>query len=400
MTKDKQTMIMQTNPKASYLASKAEIDAAIQRVLESGYYVLGQEVEAFEQAFAAYIGVKHGIGVANGTDALEIGLRACRIGPGDVVITVSHTAVATVAAIELVGAVPLMVDIDPSSYTMDVNCLEAAIAWVHNNPSMGTLKAIIPVHIYGHPANMPAIMALADRHGLYVIEDCAQAHGAVLNDRKVGTWGHLAAFSLYPTKNLGALGDAGIVVTDDPTLAEAMSIQRQYGWRQRYISDVAGMNSRLDPLQAAILQVKLQRLDWENAQRQWVAAEYNRQLSGLPLALPQLSGNIVHVYHQYVIRVNERDRLQQFLSEQQIGTGIHYPVPVHQQPAYRSRLPKDYSSLPITEQLSQEILSLPMHPYLMPEEVQRVVEQVKDWCQKTLTVSALSDFRVGAVAQS
>ena len=396
MTKDNQTMILQTNPKASYLASKAEIDAAIQRVLESGFYILGQEVEAFEREFAAYIGVSHAIGVANGTDALEVGLRACGVGPGDVVITVSHTAVATVAAIELVGAVPLMVDIDPVSYTMNVSCLEAAIAWVQNNPTVGQLKAIIPVHIYGHPAAMPAIMELANRHGLYVIEDCAQAHGAMLNDRKIGTWGHLAAFSLYPTKNLGALGDAGIVVTNDATLAEAMTVQRQYGWRQRYVSDVAGMNSRLDPVQAAILRVKLRRLDWENSQRQWVAAEYNRQLSDLPLQLPQLDGDVVHVYHQYVVRVSDRDSLHQYLSDYQIGTAIHYPVPVHQQPAYQSRLPDEYRKLPTTEQLRQEILSLPMHPYLTPEDVQRVVERVADWCQKTRIASSA---RMNAIAQ-
>lgn len=400
MTKNEQTMILQTNPKASYLANKAEIDAAIQGVLESGFYILGQEVEAFEQEFAAYIGVNHAVGVANGTDALEIGLRACGVGSGDVVITVSHTAVATVAAIELVGATPLMVDIDPISYTMDVRCLEAAIASVQSNPAMGQLKAIIPVHIYGHPANMPIIMELADRHRLYVIEDCAQAHGAMLNDRKVGTWGHLAAFSLYPTKNLGALGDAGIVITNDAKLADEMAIQRQYGWRQRYISDVAGMNSRLDPIQAAILRIKLHRLDWENSQRQWVAAEYSRQLSGLPLQLPQLQGDVAHVYHQYVIRVSDRDSLQQFLREHQIGTGIHYPVPVHHQPAYQSRLSNDYRRLPTTEQYSQEILSLPMHPYLTVEEVQRVVERVMDWCQKLpVANSILSSPRVSATVQ-
>ncbi|NES21166.1 MAG: DegT/DnrJ/EryC1/StrS family aminotransferase [Symploca sp. SIO3E6] len=378
--------VMQANPKAGYLAHKAEIDAAIKNVLESGYYILGQEVEAFEREFATFIGVDHGIGVANGTDALEVALRVCGVGAGDVVITVSHTAVATVAAIELVGAMPLLVDVDSVSYTMDVDCLEEAILQVQQNPSMGQLKAIIPVHLYGHPANMPAIMELAERHGLSVIEDCAQAHGAKLNNRKIGTWGHLAAFSLYPTKNLGALGDAGIVVTNDARLAEEASIYRQYGWRQRFISDVPGMNSRLDPIQAAILRVKLRYLDQDNAYRQHVAAKYNSSFQELPLQLPQLKGDVNHVYHQYVVRsCDERDRLKEFLTAQGIGTSIQYPVPVHLQPAYHSRVPLGLRRLPVTEQLCQEILSMPIHPHLSEEEVERTTSAMVTWYQQAGT---------------
>lgn len=371
--------ILQTNPQASYLARKTEIDQAIQRVLESGYYILGQEVEAFEQAFAAYIGVNHAIGVANGTDAIEVALKACGVGAGDVVITVSHTAVATVSAIERVGATPLLIDIDPVTYTMDLNRLESAIAQVQQNPSMGHLKAIVPVHIYGHPANMPAIMELADRYDLFVIEDCAQAHGAILNGRNIGSWGHLAAFSLYPTKNLGALGDGGIVVTNDARLAEEVSVLRQYGWRQRYISDIPGLNSRLDPIQAAILSVKLRYLNEENAQRQWVAQHYNTLLAGLPMRLPQLQGDVTHVYHQYVVRSHDRDGLKAFLDGYKIGTAIHYPAPVHLQPAYQSRTPIGNGGLDVTERLCQEILSLPMHPYLTYEQINRTAEAIVAW---------------------
>lgn len=371
--------ILQTNPKASYLAYKAEIDAAIQRVLDSGFYILGEEVEAFEREFADFVGVPYGVSVANGTDALEIALRACGIGAGDVVLTVSHTAVATVAAIELVGAKPVFVDVDPVTFTIDLDRLEAEIAQVKNTPSLGTLKAIIPVHLYGHPCNMPAIMRLAEVHGLYVIEDCAQAHGATLNERNIGTWGHLAAFSLYPTKNLGAIGDAGIVVTRDEQLANELKSLRQYGWRERYISDIPGMNSRLDVLQAAILRVKLKYLAADNQKRQAIAQTYSEQLSHLPVQLPQLVGDVSHVYHQYVIRVEQRDAMLDFLKNQGIGVAIHYPQPVHLQPAYQGRIVSATGELKVTEQLCQEILSLPMHPFLTQDEVQTVIAEITNW---------------------
>ena len=267
-------MIPQTDPRASYLEHKAEIDTAIQRVLDSGWYILGKEVDAFERAFAAYVGITHAIGVANGTDALELALRACGIGPGDLVFTVSHTAVATVAAIELVGATPVLVDIDPATYTLDPNCLEAALA----HPPAGRPKAVIPVHLYGQPADMPAILELVRRYDLYIIEDCAQSHGAKLAGRMTGSWGDIAAFSFYPTKNLGALGDGGMVVTKDHDLAEKVQLLRQYGWKKRYVSEYPGGNSRLDELQAAILHSKLPYLDLENHRRREIASQYSELL--------------------------------------------------------------------------------------------------------------------------
>src|SRR5688572_19253148 len=241
--------ILVSDPRRGYLAYRDEIDSAISRVLQGGMYILGSEVASFEREFAAYLGVAHAIGVASGTDALIVALKACGVGPGDSVITVSHTAVATVAAIELAGATPVLIDIDPDTFTLDASQLEGAIA---AHPST---RAVIPVHLYGHPADMPSILDAASRHDLYVIEDCAQAHGASLAGRMAGTWGHMAAFSFYPTKNLGALGDGGAVATNDPSIAERAAALRQYGWRTRYISDFPGMNSRLDEIQSAVLRV-------------------------------------------------------------------------------------------------------------------------------------------------
>lgn len=377
-----QDVILQTDPKASYLSHKAEIDAAISRVLDSGWYILGREVEAFEGEFASYVGVGYALGVANGTDALEIALRACDIGAGDAVITVSHTAVATVAAIELVGATPVLVDIDPETFTIEPNRLEDTIK---EQLALGDrLKAVIPVHLYGHPADMSAIMEVAKRHGLYVIEDCAQSHGAAIEGRPTGTWGHLAAFSFYPTKNLGALGDGGAVVTDDPELAQKMRSLREYGWRERYISEIPGMNTRLDELQAAILRVKLQYLDQDNTQRQQAASLYEALLSTTPLILPQRKGDVAHVYHQYVVRSRHRDEIRSFLKANSIGTSIHYPAPVHLQSAYQGRVAIGKGELHNTEQIGREIFSLPMQPHLTDEQVRRVSEMIVLWHQHTV----------------
>ena len=382
MNKDRRLSIPQTDPKANYLAHRTEIDAAIGRVLESGWYILGEEVAAFEEEFAAYIGVRCAVGVASGTDALEIALRACGIGPGDAVFTVSHTAVATIAAIERVGAAPLFVDIDPITLTMAPNYLEDAIKAHNSNSSqlstIGSPKAIIPVHLFGHPADMPAILGIAQRHGLYVIEDCAQAHGAALRGRKVGTWGNLAAFSFYPTKNLGALGDGGMVVTNDQGLDERVRLLRQYGWRERYVSQIPGLNSRLDELQAAILRVKLRYLDEENERRQSLARMYNALLADTALVLPEVHPDAVHVYHQYVVHLPQRDALRECLRQKGIGTLIHYPLPVHMQPAYRGRLP-DIASLEQTEEVSQQVLSLPMFAQLSEEQVRKTAQSIITW---------------------
>lgn len=371
---------------AGYRARREEIDQAIHRVLEKGWYILGEEVKAFEEEFARYVGVRHGVGVANGTDALHVALRAAGIGPGDRIVTVSDTAVATVAAVELAGATPVLVDIDPVTYTLDPNRLAETLKEYDRGlrPEGGRRpRAVIPVHLYGHPADMPAILEIARRYELLVIEDCAQAHGAALAGHRVGTWGHLATFSFYPTKNLGALGDGGAVVTNDARLAENVRLVREYGWRERYVSQLAGMNSRLDELQAAILRVKLPHLDGENARRREIAAVYDRMLAETDrVERPGRRAGVDHVFHLYAIRSRNRDQLQEYLKAHAIGTLIHYPVPVHQQPAYRDRVPLGAGGLPHTEQVCREILSLPMYPQMTDEQARYVGQTIIGWCDQ------------------
>ena len=361
----------QSDPKASYLAHQPEIDQAIRQTLDSGWYILGKQVAAFEQEFAAYIDVGQCVGVANGTDAIVLALRACGIGAGDAVITVSHTAVATVAAIELAGAEPLMVDIDPATFTISPQSIEDAIKTYRGK---ARIKAIIAVHLYGHPADMVAIQELARRYDLRVVEDCAQAHGAKIGERRVGSLGDIAAFSFYPTKNLGALGDGGAVVTNDSGLAERLKLLREYGWRERYVSEIAGMNSRLDELQAALLRVKLKALDAENERRRQIARSYDERLTATSLRLPQVCGDVAHVYHQYVVRSGERDALKERLRANGVGTLIHYPVPIHLQPAYRNRSVAE--ALPETERAAKEVLSLPMFPQLTDEQIEQACQAI------------------------
>jgi dTDP-4-amino-4,6-dideoxygalactose transaminase len=365
--------IPQTDPRAAYWAQKAEIDAAILQVLDSGQYILGRAVERFENDFAAYLGLAYGVGCASGTDALELALRACGIGAGDLVFTVSHTAVATVAAIERAGATPVLVDIEPGGFAMDPAALDAAL----RDPLPGRPAAILPVHLYGEPADLVAIGELARVRGLRLIEDCAQSHGARYRGRAAGSFGDFACFSFYPTKNLGALGDAGIVATADPSLAEAAREIREYGWRERYVSARSGINTRLDPIQAAVLAVKLPRLDADNARRQAIAARYDKGLAGLPLALPPRRADCSHVFHQYVIRSQDRDGLREHLRAAAIGTGIHYPVPVHLHPAYRGRVPAGPTGLRHSEQVAGQILSLPMYPQLGDAAVDRVIGEIR-----------------------
>lgn len=367
--------ILQSDPKAGYLAHREAIDRAIAETLAGGWYILGKQVAAFESEFAEYLGAGYAIGVANGTDAISLALR-CLVDPGDLVIVPSHTAVATVVGVEMAGATPLFVDIDPASYTLDPNLLEESIrAWKGN----GRIRAILPVHLYGHPAAMEDLPAIARRHELVVIEDCAQAHGAMLHNRKAGTFGQMAGFSFYPTKNLGALGDGGAIVTADPALAQKAASLREYGWRERYISYDQGVNSRLDELQAAILRVKLRSLDTENQRRRQIAALYDEGLAGLSLSLPRVREGVHHVYHQYVIRCEKRDALREHLRAREIGTLIHYPVPVHRQPAYRDRYPVHRNQLPVTDRMAAEILSLPMHPALTDEQAARVCGAIREW---------------------
>jgi dTDP-4-amino-4,6-dideoxygalactose transaminase len=362
--------IVPCSPHANYEHYKTEIDSAIARTLAAGTYILGEAVAAFEKAFASYVGVGHGVGVGSGTDALVVALRACGIGPGDEVVTVSHTAVATVAAVELCGAVPVLVDIDAREFTMDPAAIEAAIT--------KKTKAIVPVHLYGQMARIEAIMQIAQRRGLKVIEDCAQAHGAMRGGKKAGSFGHAAAFSFYPTKNLGAIGDGGMVCTNDAAVAQAARALREYGWRTRYVSDVPGLNSRLDELQAAILTVKLRHLDEDNRARQDLARAYDKGLADCGLSLPVCGEGNTHVYHQYVVTSPARDRLREHLSAHGIGTLIHYPVPVHAQPAYLNRT-RTAGSMARTEAAARSVLSLPMYPELPEESALKVVDAIRSW---------------------
>jgi len=363
-------MILCANPGAQYRAHKAEIDAAIARVLERGWYILGDEVRAFEAEFAGYVGAAHGVGVGSGTEALHLALAACGIGPGDEVVTVSHTAVATVAAVAMAGATPVFVDIAPTYYTLDPRALAAAITL--------RTKAVVVVHLYGQPADLDGVLAVARPRGLRVIEDCAQAHGAQYRGRPVGSWGDLACFSFYPTKNLGALGDGGMVVTGDAALAERVRLLREYGWAERYVSHVGGWNSRLDELQAAVLRVKLRHLDADNAVRVTLAARYDAALAGAAVVTPACRPDATHVFHLYVVRSARRDELQAFLKSRGVGALVHYPVPVHLQPAYKGRF-RGGEELAESERAAREVLSLPLYPELEPEAVDAVARTVREF---------------------
>jgi dTDP-4-amino-4,6-dideoxygalactose transaminase len=366
-------MILCGNPRAQYMAHKAEIDAAVLAVMEKGWFVLGDEVLAFEKELASYIGVAFGVGVGSGTEALHLALAACGIGVGDEVITVAHTAVATVAAIELSGATPVLVDIEPDYYTLDPSKLAAAIG--------PRTRAVVPVHLYGQTADLSPIMEIARNRGLKVIEDCAQSHGAMYQGKRAGAWGDMACFSFYPTKNLGALGDGGMVVTNDPELAGRTRLLREYGWAERNVSSVTGWNSRLDELQAAVLRVKLGHLDRDNGHRQKLALFYDEALSEYQLVQPKIRDEGTHVYHLYVVRSSERDDLHAFLRAHEIGALVHYPVPVHEQPAYCRRL-RGADRLPETERIAREVLSLPIYPELSPDEAGQVVTTVRDYFER------------------
>ena len=369
------------NPHAAFELRKEEILDAVIRSLDSGQYILGAEVEAFEKDFAAWLGLEHAAGCASGTDAIELALRAMGVGPGKAVFTVSHTAVATVAAIERAGGVPVLVDIDAATYTMDPASLEASVLYVQANHPDLTPAVVIPVHIYGHPCDMDAISDIASRYNLVMLEDCAQAHGAHYKNRMVGTIGSAAAFSFYPTKNLGALGDAGAVATNNIALAEDLAALRQYGWKQRYISAVSGINSRLDPVQASILLVQLRYLNDDNSARRRLAAAYADKLHSCGLILPQVATWAKPVFHLYVVRcARERSSFVTFLRNKGVGTAIHYPMPVHLQPAYAGRILAP-AGLTVTEGIMDELVSLPMFPQLSVTAVDRVCSAILEWCR-------------------
>ncbi|MBI4771352.1 MAG: DegT/DnrJ/EryC1/StrS family aminotransferase [Chloroflexi bacterium] len=360
-------MIPQADPGAFVRAHRAEIDAALARVLDSGCYILGPEVAAFEAEFAAFLGVAHAVAVASGTEALWLALLAAGIGPGDEVILPSLTASATAAAVVGAGATPVFADVRPADLTLDPDRLPAALS--------PRTRAVLPVHLYGNPANLPALADFCAGHGLPLIEDCAQSHGATLGGRLTGAFGALAAFSFYPTKNLGALGDGGAVVTPDPELAERLRLLRQYGWQERYSSAVHGWNSRLDELQAALLRVRLAHLPADNARRREIASAYRRGLDPgrFPAAWPAPGAG--GAFHQYVVRVRDRAALQGHLARRGIGAGVHYPIPCHLQPAY-ARYGQGPGSLPVAEGACREVVSLPMYPELTDEQVERVVAAV------------------------
>ncbi|MCX7373149.1 MAG: DegT/DnrJ/EryC1/StrS family aminotransferase [Alphaproteobacteria bacterium] len=369
-------VIAQADPGASYRAQKTEIDIAVARALNSGWYILGAEGAAFEREFGAWLGDgMHAVGCANGTDALALILRGMDIGPGSTVVTVSHTAVATVAAIEMVGATPLLLDIDPEHYTMDADELAAVLE--DPPPGIPPIRAVILVHIYGQAGDIGPMLAACEKAGVPLIEDCAQCHGATIGGRKLGTLGAAAAFSLYPTKNLGALGDGGVLATPDKALAERIAAIRQYGWRERYVSSLVGINSRLDEVQAAILRVKLPVLDAGNARRRAIAARYDAALKGTSLIPPARRADSEHVFHQYVLRSAVRGELMARLKADGVGTGIHYPVPVHEQSAYAGRIAMGPAGCAETSRAATEVFSLPMYPELTDAQVALICGALK-----------------------
>lgn len=364
--------ILTADPGAGYRALKEEIDEAIRTVLDGPGYILGEAVSRFETDFARYIGVEHGVGVNNGTDAIHLALRALGIGPGDEVITVSHTAVATVAAIGMAGAVAVLADVHPITRTIDPAAVGALITT--------RTKAIIAVHLYGQPADVDALLLLCEKHGLALVEDCAQAHAARWKGTMVGSFGRLATFSFYPTKNLGAIGDAGMIVTHDAALAAKLKLLRQYGWEKPQYSIIEGWNSRMDPLQAAILSVKLRHLNDHTARRRELAQRYNDVLKDLPIGLPIEGERCMHVYHLYVIELQDgptRDALRTYLAERGIMVGIHYEYGVHEQPAYRDRI--RIGTMAVTERLARTVLSLPLYPELTDEDQRRVSDAVRSF---------------------
>lgn len=365
-------MIPWASPVAGYRAHRAEIERAITRVLESGNYILGGEVEAFEDAFARYCGARYGVGVGSGTDALVLALKALGVEPGDEVITVSHTALATVAAVIAVNATPVLVDVDSLFYTIDPTAIEAAIT--------PKTKAIVAVHLYGQPADLDAIKILADRYRLALIEDCAQATGALHRGRRVGSIGHVGCFSFYPTKNLGAIGDAGMVVTNDPNVAAAVRALRQYGWNERRETKSTGINSRLDPVQAAVLNVKLPHLDSQNARRAAAAEHYAQAFAGACMGLPAQRPDTRHAYHLYVVQCAAREQMQKALASSGIATAVHYPLPAHLHAGYSERVTVPKAGLPITEKLARTVLSLPLYPELGEEDIAAVIAAVLRIC--------------------
>jgi dTDP-4-amino-4,6-dideoxygalactose transaminase len=339
---------------------RTELDAAIARVLDSGRYILSEEVERFESAFAGASGATHAVGVASGTDAITIALLAAGVVAGDEVITAPNTCVPTIVGIERAGAVPVLADVDPTTYTLDPAAVERRLT--------SRTKAILPVHLYGHPADVPALA----QFGIPVIEDCAQAHGAELGGRPAGSLGVAAAFSFYPTKNLGAVGDAGAVVTSSAEIADRAALLRNYGERERFEHVLRGLNSRLDPLQAAVLGAKLPRLGDAVERRRRLARVYDDALASSTVVTPAVASSARHAYHLYVVQVDQRESFRSALAEAGVGSAVHYPTPVHRQPAYRDLdVPGGF---PVAESLTTRVVSLPLSEHHTDEEIARAAE--------------------------
>jgi dTDP-4-amino-4,6-dideoxygalactose transaminase len=348
----------------------ADLSSAIDRVMRNTAFIQGAEVKAFEDAFAHYIGVRHCVAVNSGTAALHLALLALGIGPGDEVITVSHTFIATSEAISAVGARPVFVDVDPVTYTMDPAKVEAAIT--------SRTRALLPVHLYGYPANMDALLAIAQRHNLLLVEDACQAHGAQYKGRMAGSMAAAGCFSFYPGKNLGACGEGGAMVTNDDALATKIRMLREHGSLQKYVHLIPGYNFRMEGIQGAVLAVKLPHLDSWNDRRRAIAQRYNERLAGQGVILPAEEPDSKHVYHLYVVQADDRDALKDHLAKSGIETGLHYPIPLHQQDAYAS-LGYRTGDFPVTEQLTQRILSLPMYPDMSLEAADYVSDSIIEW---------------------
>ena len=355
---------------AAYRELQTEIDTAIQRVLSSGWYILGPEVDAFEAEWAAYCGADHAVGLANGLDALILALRALDIGPGDEVIVPSNTYIATWLAVTAVGARPVPVEPDPRTYNINPGAIAAALT--------PATRALLPVHLYGQPADLDPILALARQHGLAVIEDAAQAHGAGYKGRRIGARSDVVCWSFYPGKNLGALGDAGAITTNRADLADRIRVLRNYGSRVKYVNEVQGVNSRMDPIQAAVLRVKLLHLDAWTERRRAIASVYTEGLKDSGLILPYVPNWAEPAWHLFVVCSPERDRLQKYLAEAGVGTLIHYPIPPHMQSAYVD-LGYAPDALPLAHQLATDVLSLPIGPQLSLSDAERVVQVLERW---------------------
>lgn len=357
-------------PLADQRQHHVELANALQRVCDSGSYILGPEVQAFEAEFASFLGVNQVVGVASGTDAIELMLRALDIGPGSKVVVPSFAPSAVAAGVARSGAEPVFADIEPGTFTL---CPAALDAVLRSEQGRG-VKAALVVHLFGHPADWGSLQQVADSHGIHLLEDCAQSHGARWHGRMTGTLGSAAAFSFYPTKNLAALGDAGAVATNDPALAERLRLIRQYGWKQRNLSELAGVNSRLDELQAAVLRVKLSSLPESIHQRRRLAAEYDAKLRGTTtVASPQVRGGCEPACHQYVVRCEHRDELLRYLQDADIPVAVHYPVPLHCQPAFGP----GHVPLPESERAAAEVISLPLHPYLSEAALAAVFDVIE-----------------------